>query len=58
MFGIAALSSFSTQPSLISRDGKPDESVMTMMSRPIPWPCESGPWIFPKYCWLSLMSSV
>src|SRR3954453_13408605 len=57
-FGIDCLSSFSSQPSLISRCGKPDESVMTMMSRPIPWPCESGPWIFPKNDWLSLMSSV
>ena len=28
------------------------------MSLSIPRPCESGPWIFPKYWALSLMSSV
>ncbi len=28
------------------------------MSRPIELPCDSGPWIFPKYDALSLMSSV
>src|SRR6476646_9272002 len=57
-FGIAALSSFSSQPSLIIRPGNPDESVITMMSRPTLWPCDSGPWIFPKNDGLSLMSSV
>src|SRR3954452_21862181 len=57
MFGIDCLSSFSSQPSLIMRPGKPDESVITMMSVLIPWPCESGPWIFPKYDWFSLMPS-
>src|SRR3954451_5173264 len=58
MFGIDGLSSFSSQPSLIMRPGKPDESVITMMSRPTPWLCDSGPWIFPKNDGLSLMSSV
>ena len=57
MFGIALLSSFSSQPSSIIRRGRPDESVMTMRSRPIDWPCESGPSIFPKNASLSLMSS-
>ncbi len=42
MFGIADLSSFSSQPSSIIRPGRPDESVRTMMSRPIDCPCESG----------------
>ena len=57
MFGIADLSSFSSQPSWIMRAGSPDESVRTMMSRWIDCPCESGPSIFPKYWSLSLMSS-
>ncbi len=58
MFGIALLSSFSAQPLSIRRPGKRELSVRTMMSRSIDWPCESGPWIFPKYDALSLMSSV
>src|SRR3954453_3985038 len=58
MFGIDGFSIFSSQPSLIIRPGKPDESVMTMMSRPIDCPRASGPWIFPKNDGLSLMSSV
>src|SRR5215212_7206182 len=58
MFGIDCLSIFSIQPSLIIRPGKPDESVMTIRSRWIDWPRESGPWIFPKNDGLSLMSSV
>ena len=33
MFGIADLSSFSSQPSSIMRAGSPDVSVSTMMSR-------------------------
>ncbi len=48
MFGIALLSSFSTQPFLIKRSGYRELSVMTMMSRSIDCPRESGPWIFPK----------
>src|SRR6266850_4708276 len=56
-FGIALLSSFSTQPSSIIRDGRPEASVRTMTSRPTECPCESGPWIFPKNESLSLMSS-
>src|SRR6266849_5406514 len=58
MFGSAVLSSFSTQPFLISSAGYGELSVMTMMSRPIEVPCESGSWIFPKNCALSLMSSM
>src|SRR4051795_4096487 len=58
MFGMEGLSSFSSQPSLTIRPGKPDESVITMMSWPIDCPRASGPWIFPKYDWFSLMSSV
>ena len=58
MFGIRSLSSFSAQPLLIMRPGKRELSVRTMMSLSIPRPCESGPWIFPKYWALSLMSSV
>jgi len=57
MFGSALLSSGSSQPSSIMRAGRPDESVRTMMSRSTDWPCESGPWIFPKNESLSLMSS-
>src|SRR3954452_19102560 len=57
-FGIDCLSSLSSQPSLIMRPGNPDESVMTMMSRPTLWPCDNGPWILPKNDGLSLMSSV
>ena len=57
MFGIADLSSFSSQPSSIIRPGSPEESVSTMMSRPTDWFCESGPSIFPKKLSLSLMSS-
>src|SRR5438093_8998460 len=57
MFGIALLSSFSTQPLRINSDGKRELSVITMMSRSIDWPRESGPWIFPKYCEFELMSS-
>ena len=56
-FGMALLSSFSAQPLSISRPGKRELSVRTMMSRSIERPCESGPWIFPKYEALSLMSS-
>ena len=48
MFGIALLSSFSAQPLSISRPGKRELSVRTMMSRSIDWPCDSGRWIFPK----------
>ena len=58
MFGIALLSSFSSQPSSIMRAGRPDESVSTMMSRPTDCPCDSGPSIFPKNESLSLMSSM
>ena len=57
MFGIRFLSSFSTHSLLTSSAGKRELSVMTMMSRSIPRPCESGPWIFPKYVALSLTSS-
>src|SRR3954466_16376810 len=57
MFGIDCLSSFSSQPSLIMRPGKPDESVITMPSVLIPSAGESGPWDVPKYDWFSLMSS-
>jgi hypothetical protein len=56
-FGIALLSSFSAQPLSISRLGKRELSVRTMMSRSIDCPCESGRWIFPKYVALSLTSS-
>jgi hypothetical protein len=48
MFGIALLSSFSSQPLSMRMRGKRVLSVITMMSRSIDWPCESGRWIFPK----------
>ena len=57
MFGIFSLSSGSTQPLSSIRPRNRSLSVSTMMSRSIPRPCESGPWIFPKYSGLELMSS-
>ena len=58
MFGMALLSSFSTQPFWTSSAGYGELSVSTMMSRPIDWPRASGAWIFPKKPALSLMSSM
>ena len=57
MFGISSLLSSSTQPLLFMSPRKRSLSVSTMMSRSIPLPCESGPWIFPKYSAFELMSS-
>ena len=58
MFGMRSGTSGSAQPRSIMRPGNRELSVRTMMSRSIPRPCDSGPWIFPKYWALSLISSV
>ena len=57
MFGIRLLSSFSTQPLSSIRPRKrvvvgQDDDVAVDA-----WPCESGPWTFPKYSGFALMSS-
>ena len=56
-FGIFSRSSSSSQFSSIIRPGYRELSVMTMISRSIPSPFESGPWIFPKYSSFELISS-
>ena len=56
-FGICSRSSASSQFSSIIRPGYRELSVMTMISRSIPSPFESGPWIFPKYSSWELVSS-
>ena len=58
MFGIARLVEL-LEPAELDHPARAGrtQSVRTMMSRPIDWPCESGPWIFPKNESLSLMSS-
>ena len=57
LLGMRLLSSFSSHSFWTSSPGKRELSVITMMSRSIPRPWDSGPWIFPKYEALSLMSS-
>ena len=58
MFGMAFLSSFSTQPFWTSSAGYGELSVRTTMSRPIDSPRASGAWIFPKKPALSFTSSM
>jgi hypothetical protein len=48
MFGIRLLSSFCTHSFETRIPGNRELSVITIRSRSIPRPCESGPWIFPK----------
>ena len=56
MFGMADLSSFSTYPSRIIRPAI--QSVRTVMSRSIDWPCESAARFLPNHSSLSLTSSM